>query len=298
MAPSTRHRSRRLVRLAVVITLAISTACGAADEGGDAASTSATTSSSTSSSSSSSSSSSTSSSSSSSATPKKKNVIAWILSLGAGSPPGPATAEFGAYQALRRQKCDSALELATGGGQVFSAIEAAAKACLAAKTGNQSMWRKAREKRDDLQDADLDCLQAGVFGLLDRLVDAHAAHPDRTFEFSTGGSRGAPPCPTVTGLEPSHGSAGQRVTIIGRNLQYVKLVIVDLGDQGRVCFETPGTKKPTVFMPEPQGAASARVIVVAAPADWEMGAATFRYDLPASASPTTAAGAAPTADCP
>jgi hypothetical protein len=181
---------------------------------------------------------------------------------------------------------------------VFSAIEAAAKACLAAKTGNQSMWRQARAQRDDLQDADLDCLQAGVFGLLDRLVDAHAAHPDRTFEFSIGGSRGAPPCPVVTGLEPAHGSAGQRVAIVGRNLQYVKLVIVDLGDQARVCFETPGTKKPTVFMPAPQGATSARVIVVAAPADWEMGDATFQYDAPTSDSPTTASDSAPTADCP
>ena len=181
---------------------------------------------------------------------------------------------------------------------MFSAIEAAAKACQAAKTGSQTLWRQARAQRDDLQGADLDCLQAGVFGLLDRLVDAHAAHPDRTFEFSTGGSRGAPPCPTVTGLEPAHGNAGQRVAIVGRNLEYVKLVIIDLGNQGRVCIETPRTKQPTVLMPAPQGAASARVIVVAAPADWEMGAATFRYDPPVSDSPTTASGSAPTADCP
>jgi hypothetical protein len=181
---------------------------------------------------------------------------------------------------------------------VFSAIEAAAKACLAAKTGSQTLWRQARSQREDLQDADLDCLQAGVLGLLNRLVDAHAAHPDRTFEFSAGGSRGAPPCPTVTGLEPAHGSAGQRVAIVGRNLQYVKLVMIDLGDQGRVCFETTRTKQPTVLMPAPQGAASARVIVVAAPADWEMGAATFRYDPLVSDSPTTASDSAPTADCP
>ena len=302
MAPHTRRLSHSLARLAIVMTLAISPACGATDEGGDAASTSSATSSTSSSSSSSSSSSgSSSSSSSTSATPKqkkKKNVIAWILSLGAGSPPGPATAEFAAYQALRRQQCDSALSLATDSGKVFSAIEAAATACLAAKSGDKDLWAQARAQRDDLADAGLDCLQAGVFALLDRLVDAHAAHPDRTFEFSTGGSRGAPPCPTVTGLEPAHGSAGQRVAIVGRNLQYVKLVIIDLGDQGRVCFETPRTKQPTVLMPAPDGAAAARVIVVAAPADWEMGAATFRYEPPVSDSPTTASGSALTADCP
>jgi predicted RNase H-like nuclease len=43
---------------------------------------------------------------------------------------------------------------------VFSAIEAAAKACLAAKTGSQTLWRQARAQRDDVLDADLDCLQA------------------------------------------------------------------------------------------------------------------------------------------
>jgi hypothetical protein len=295
MAHPTARPRRTLLRLVIVTAIAASTACGTTDDGGEA--TSASTSSASSSSSGSSSSTS-SSSSSTSIPPKKRNVIAWILSLGAGSPPGPATAEFAAYQALRRQKCDTALTLATDSGRVFSAIEAAAKACVAARTGNQTLWAQARAQRDDLEDADLDCLQAGVFGLLDRLVDAHAAHPDRVFEFSTGQSRGAPPCPVVTGLEPAHGSAGQRVAITGRNLQYVKLVIVDLGDQGRVCFETPRTKAPTVIMPAPQGATSARVIVVAAPAEWEMGAATFRYDPPATDSPTTDSGSAPTADCP
>ena len=278
-------RRRVLLALALALVLVVSAACGSGDDdasGGASASISTTTATSGTSSGTSSTSS---TSSSTTSTKKRQNVIAWILNLGAGSPPGPATAEFAAYEALRQQDCASALTLATTTGQVFSVIEAAAKACLAAGSGDQALWREATRQRDDLRDADLNCLEVGVFGLLDRLVAAHEADPDRPFTFKPGGGEGTPPCPRVSGVEPASGPSGEIVTIRGDNLQFVTLVIVDFGNGNHTCFEAFDDPSPSVQMPAPpDGVTSARVIVAAAPAQWEMGSASFTYEEPA---PTT-----------
>ena len=267
--------------LTVTLTLVVLAGCASAGEnrtGQTTRSTTATSSSSTTTTTASTTSSSSSSSSSTTAK-KKRNFIAWILSLGAGSPPGPATAEFAAYEALRQQDCASALTLATTSGKVFSVTEAAAKACLAAGSGDQRLWREASRQRDDLRNADLNCLEVGVFGLLDRLVEAHDANPDLPFTFESGAGNGVPPCPSVSGLEPAKGKAGDDVTIRGDNLKFVKLVIVDFGNADRTCFEYDDDPTPSLTMPEPPaGVTSAEVIVAADPAQWEMGSSTFEYE--------------------
>jgi hypothetical protein len=161
----------------------------------------------------------------------------------------------------------------------FSVVEAAATACLAANTGDEDLWAEATSRRDDLRDADLNCLEVGVYGLLERLVDAHAADPDLPLTFERANGVGAPPCPTVSGLDPARGRAGDVVTITGKNLEFVTLVIVDFGDGSRTCFEFFENSSPSLAMPEPpEGVTSAQVVVAAHPAQWEMGGAAFEYE--------------------
>lgn len=281
------RRTRTLIKLCSITVVAVSllVSCGGSDGGADpdgtgigSGTTTATTSATT-------------SASTSTTTDGSRNVIAWILSLGAGSPPGPASDYMLAYDALLARDCDVALAEARS-PQVQSVIEAAATACLAALNGDPALWAFAEERRAALTDADLSCLDAGVYALLGRLLDEHAENPDLTFDFEAGQAEGAPPCPAGIGLQPQRGQAGDVVTITGENLRFVKGVIVAFGPGEATCapdncFEVAGGS-PTFTMPEPpEGVMSARVIVFADPAQWQMGAATFGYDLPTTSATTT-----------
>lgn len=219
--------------------------------------------------------------------PKSRNIIAWILNLGAGSPPGPADDYMRAYDALLERDCEGALSEATS-NQVQSVIEATATACLAALRGDDGLWEFAQERRDALADAeDLSCLDVGVFALLERLLDKHSEDPDLAFEFQAGDEEGAPPCPTDIGLEPNRGEPGDIVTITGKNLEFVKGALFDFGtgedecSNEENCIELDGAHSLAFEIPEPpDGVSSVRVVVLADPAQWQMGAATFEYVAP------------------
>lgn len=191
-----------------------------------------------------------------------------------------------AYDALLEQDCEGALSEATS-NQVQSVIEATATACLAALRGDDDSWDRAQERRDALADADLSCLDVGVFALLERLLDKHSENPDLTFEFQAGNAEGSPPCPTNIGLQPDRGEPGDVVTITGSNLRFVKGALLDFGtgevecSNEKNCFELDGPNSLAFPMPKPPaGVSSVRVVVLADPAQWQMGAATFEYVTP------------------
>jgi hypothetical protein len=217
---------------------------------------------------------------------KKKNLIEWILDLGAGSPPGPARAYFDAYEELRKQNCDAALRKADephgrrriGDDDAFTVLSAAAMACLAAMESRDELWTGAKQVRDSTDPATLHCLDAAAYALLDSLIDAHDAHPDRSFQFTAGGTKGKPPCPHITGITPREGAPGAVVTITGANLERVTRIDVVVNGSRLESFDpnlSDGALR--ITMPAADEGTTAVVVIVTKPGGWKMDEAEFRY---------------------
>jgi len=166
------------------------------------------------------------------------NVIAWILSLGPGAPTGPP--EFQAYLLLRDRACGTLAQGLVTDGSALASLEqqaralygAAADACLAAFEGQTDRWAAAQEAMQTLQ-RPVSCLDVAAYELLAQLVDAHGRNPEAQFQANTDPSAGyAPPCPTITALEPDRGPLGTVVRVAGTNLDHVERVLIqyDNGD--------------------------------------------------------------------
>lgn len=235
------------------------------------------------------------STSGSSTTVKKKNVIAWILSLGPGAPDGPP--EFTAYRELQQRHCTTVFarvgELDEPARMLY---QGAAHACLAAIKGDSARWSRAEAALAQVagRTDELNCMDGAALALLDRLVTLHADHPERTFTLAAGSKSKAPPCPTIGAVKPDRGPVATLVRMTGRHLgAAVKRVSV---------IDSLGESHPVVGLDRIDGSleflmpgdlssdASASVcIVVWAEPDWVVDGAVFTYEGENTGPPTTLA---------
>jgi hypothetical protein len=256
-------------------------ACGAADDASTTATTStqATT---------------TTGSTSSSITPtKKKNVVAWILSLGPGAPDGPP--EFTAYRELQQLHCTNVFarvgELDEPARTLYSG---AAHACLAAVKGDSDRWPRAEAALQQVagRTDELNCMDGAALALLDRLVALHAEHPGRTFALAAGSTSKAPPCPTIDGISPDRGAQGAVVHMTGRHLgaDVVGVSVIDnLGNSLPVegLERIDGSLEFTMPEAPPSDASATVCIVVRADPDWVADGTVFTYESENTGPPTT-----------
>lgn len=225
---------------------------------------------------------------------KKKNVIAWILSLGPGAPDGPP--EFTAYRELQKLHCatvfDRVGELDEPARTLY---KGAAHACLAAVKGDSDRWPRAEAALQQVsgQTDKLNCMDGAALALLDRLVTLHAEHPTRRFQLAGEGKAKAPPCPTIDAIAPDRGVAGETVVrMTGRHLgdDVVGVSVIDsLGQSLPVVDRTPVDGGLEFRMPEaPSSDASASVcIVVRAEPNWVADGRMFTYESEKSGPPTS-----------
>jgi len=170
------------------------------------------------------------------------NVIAWILALPPDAPPGPP--EFQGYQHLLDGTCQlladgvatedhdlQGLDEETGG--LYGGLAAA---CLAAFHGQPDRWADADAVFDGLGPPD-GCVNVAAYDLLRRLVEAHRSNPAGEFSEADPSVAHAPPCPTISALEPTQGPPGTQVRILGTNLDQVLKIFV--------YFENGGVDDPT-----------------------------------------------------
>jgi hypothetical protein len=169
---------------------------------------------------------------------KSRNIIAWIVDLGPGTPPGPNTSdEVNIYRDLQNRTCQSTAlnpflgtesELKRYQGKSLLLYVGAIAACMSALHNGQS-WTVAEHALDQAPTDDSHCLDKTVRSLLKSLVDAHRQHPTWQFVPDTA-ARGAirPPCARITGLTPSSGGDGTIVTISGQHLDQVAIADVVL----------------------------------------------------------------------
>lgn len=159
------------------------------------------------------------------------NVVAWILSLGPGAPTGPP--EYQAYQLLLDRDCgglqqalvDPDSDISTLAPEVRSLYSAAADACLAAFGGATDRWSTAEQALQGLQ-RPVSCIDAATYDLVAQLVDQHNRNPGG--QFQEAGSGGiAPPCPTISALEPDRGPVGTVVRVSGANLDRVERILIE-----------------------------------------------------------------------
>jgi hypothetical protein len=225
---------------------------------------------------------------------KKKNVVAWVLSLGPGAPDGPP--EFTAYRELQQLHCatvfDRVKELNQPARKLYTA---AAQACLAAFDGRSDLWTQASTAYGDVAAAplgDFNCMDRAALALLARLVTLHEQHPKRSFEGAPSTEAKAPPCPSIRGLSPDHGLAGTVVRLTGRHLDenVAGIDIVDSSGNSQPAVNVTQVGHALEFtMPEapPSDASSLACIVVRANPDWSADGALFRYDSANAGQPTT-----------
>jgi hypothetical protein len=242
------------------------------------------------------------------------NVIAWILDLGPGAPQGPP--EFQAYSLLLDRQCQELAQALQPDGSIVGLDEAAvrlyaaaADACLAALYDQPERWDAAQAAFQALE-RPVSCVDVAAFALLARLLEAHAQHPSAAFQANTAPSlEGAPPCPAITGIDPTHGPSGTQVHVTGTNLdQMIEVVVFIEDDQGRQFrdpesdpFErVPGTDLVIVTVEDETNVGLFACIVLRGATDWNGAGARFTIDdSPAlNILPSGAAVPAPTAACP
>jgi hypothetical protein len=224
----------------------------------------------------------------------KKNVVAWILSLGPGAPDGPP--EFTAYRELQQLHCatvfDRVGELDEPARTLY---EGAAHACLAATKGESDRWPLAVAALQQLaaKTGELNCMDVAALALLDRLVTLHAQHPGGTFELAAKGKSKAPPCPAIESIAPDRGVEGETaVRVTGRHLgddDVSEVTVIDsLGNSldvvdldhvdGALEFRMP-------VAPSIDASAVACIVVWAEP-DWVADGVEFTYESETTGPPT------------
>jgi hypothetical protein len=224
---------------------------------------------------------------------KKRNVVAWVLSLGPGAPDGPP--QFTAYRELQQLRCDKVFdrvgELQEPARTLY---KGAARACLAAFDGRTDLWSRADAAYDAVagRRGELTCMDRAAFALLERLVTLHSQFPDRAFENAATGEAKAPPCPSIAGLAPDHGPAGTLVRMTGLHLgaSVVGVDVVDsFGAPLPAVIVSRGKGALEFTMPEapPAGASAMACVVVRAAPDWSADGAMFTYESADAGSPTS-----------
>lgn len=169
------------------------------------------------------------------AKPKPRNIIAWIVSLGPGTPPGPNTSDqVNIYRDLQNQNCRSSAlntfngtedELDNPKNAALVLYVGAIAACMAALHGGHD-WAVA-ERALEIAPPDEHCLDGSVRALLRRLVEAHRKDPTaRLVASGSAGAAPAPPCPRITALTPDHGPVNTPITITGRHLDQVQSITI------------------------------------------------------------------------
>jgi hypothetical protein len=224
---------------------------------------------------------------------KKRNIISWILSLGPGAPIGPP--EFTAYRELQQLHCATVFDRV--GELQFPAVtlyKGAARACLAAFDGRSRMWRRAATAYERVAPlrAELSCMDVAAFGLLRRLVTRHERYPLRTFRRAPVTDSKAPPCPSLTGLQPDHGAAGTVVELSGTHLadRASGVDVVDSTGASQtveVTVTDVGTLQVTMPEAPPPEESSMVCLVVRAEPDWVADGALFTYEGDGLGAPTT-----------
>jgi len=118
------------------------------------------------------------------------------------------------YVALSRHDCDAVDD------DTWPVISAAADACLAAGGAGdaEARWQRAADVRGATNPSSLDCMDAMAYALLDALVDAYQAFPERPFRFETGDGLGKPTCLAISSVDPASGTSGDEVVIRGVNM--------------------------------------------------------------------------------
>jgi hypothetical protein len=223
---------------------------------------------------------------------KKRNVVAWVLSLGPGAPEGPP--EFTAYRELQQLRCDKVFDrVAELQEPARTLYKGAARACLAAFDGREDLWPRADAAYDAVagRRGELTCMDRAALALLDRLVTLHKEFPHRAFENAATDEAMAPPCPSISGLTPDHGPAGTLVRVTGQHLGegVVGVDVVDSFGTSLPAENVSHVKGALEFtMPEspPAGASAMACVVLRAAPDWSADGAMFTYESADAGSPT------------
>jgi hypothetical protein len=230
--------------------------------------------------------------------PRKTNIIAWILGLGPGAPVGPP--EFTAYRELQSLRCSAVLDKLDDLDDLAQRLyTAAAQACLAAFNGKAQLWAKAEAVYDDVsaKKDQLNCLDLAALAVLERLIAAHRQDPGGSFkpsgkQASGKNQRKAPPCPTITRIEPDHGVQGTTVTIFGRHLDEQNIIRVEAVPSdnnnaqavGDLTYVDGGVQFTMPEGPPPEVSSLICLVVVAEP-DWRADGGFFRYESEDSTAP-------------
>jgi hypothetical protein len=214
---------------------------------------------------------------------KKKNPVAWILSLGPGAPDGPP--EFTAYRELQQLHCskvfDRVSELTQPARTLYTG---AANACLAAFDARPDLWSTASTAYDTVagRRSELSCMDQTAFALLGRLIALHAEFPNRPFTNAPSSAAAAPPCPTIRALTPDHGAAGTVVRVTGQHLRgnVIGVDVVDSTGNAAPAENVTSVGKAIQFtLPAALSAdESLACIELRAKPDWSSAGALFRYD--------------------
>jgi hypothetical protein len=239
------------------------------------------------------------------------NIIAWFLGLGPNAPAGPP--EFTAFSLLRGRDADdnrikmtvacSTLERGVQpGGDLPLAPEAqvlylaAARACLAAMSGNDQKWEAAAHALSTMQKP-LSCMDLAVYMLLKRLIRANEQNPTGVFRFRRSNASSKPlPCPEIGTMTPISGPSGTTVTITGTNLHRVQQVAVYPYDESGAL--SPDTFEPngdpiTVTVEKSTGLSPWACVVLRGAPGWNGTGQWFTFVEP-DPSPTASPSAPPT----
>ena len=120
------------------------------------------------------------------------------------------------------------MELAPDGQVLYVA---AARACLAAMSGNAQLWQAAAQALSAMPEP-LSCMDLAAYRLLTRLVRAHDQNPTGAFKFRRADASSKPlPCPVIASITPASGPSGTTVSITGANLARVQEVAIYAYDE-------------------------------------------------------------------
>jgi hypothetical protein len=156
-------------------------------------------------------------------------TVAWILGLGPSAPAGPSS--FRAYALLERGDCEGLLDRFDAShpealqlGAAEDLYRATALACLAATGARADLWDDAGALAARAGAGTSSCLDLAARAVLDDLLVLGRADQTTPIEPGPVEERHAPPCPSITSVEPGTGAAGTVVTIRGQHLDRVEAI--------------------------------------------------------------------------